>query len=441
MNSTTNLHTLTDFRRQIYNTFERASDALMNTVDALLTETQAQSLPELSLSPLFQRRWHSLYEAFEDGRIHKDGLRKAFVCAAPLPTTERLLLGTDASSIARPHAKTARDRTLVHEANLPDGCPPVVAGWQFSTLALLPQTPSSWTYTLDNTRIVSDQKTASVAAEQLRQVIPLLPQNSGLRPLLVADGYYSCLSFLEQTRAIACDLLVRLARNRVLYRSAPPKSGKRGRPKKHGTPFACANPTTQGIPDASFENACVAVACWKGLHFKEVPDLLVSVLRVTRSFATGTKRDPKVSWFVFVGEDLPALSQVPVLYGRRYSIEHGYRVDKQDLLWERVRLRTPEQLERFTDVIACVRNQLCLAKSLVRVRQAWERKEREVTPSQVRRGLRAIMGQLGTPAQACRVRGKSPGRVVGAKVTPATRYPVIRKSPKKPRKPTNKTRK
>lgn len=448
MNSTPNLHALTQFRRQIYNTFERASDALMNITDALLTETQAQSLPELSLSPLFERQWHSLYEAFEDGRIQRESLRQAFAKFAPWPTSERIVRGTlgkrffpcDASSIARPHAKTARDRTLVHEANLPEGCPPVVAGWQFSTLALLPQTPSSWTYTLDNTRIQSDDKTANVAAQQLRQVIALLPRNTPLRPLLLADGYYSCLPFLEQTRAIACDLLVRLARNRVLYRSAPPKTGKRGRPKKHGEPFACANPATHGVPNAVFESACVTVACWKGLHFKETPDLLVSVLRVTRFFAAGTKRDPTVSWFVFVGVDLPALSQIPVLYGRRYSIEHGYRVDKQDLLWERVRLRTPEQLERFTDVIACVRNQLCLAKSLAFVRQAWERRKEEVTPSQVRRGLRSIMGQLGTPARVCQVRGKSPGRAVGTKVTPAPRYPVIRKSPKKPRKAINRKR-
>src|SRR5437867_1470477 len=121
MNSTANFHALTEFRRQIYDAFAKAQDALMNTVDALLTETQAQSLPELSLSPLFERQWHSLYEAFEDGRIHRECLRHAFAKAAPWPTSERIVLGADASSLARPHAKTARDRTLVHEANLPDG--------------------------------------------------------------------------------------------------------------------------------------------------------------------------------------------------------------------------------------------------------------------------------------------------------------------------------
>ena len=64
-----NLTTLQAFRHAIYECFERAGDALFNTIDALLTEDQARSFPELSLSPSFPRRWPSLYEAFEDGRI------------------------------------------------------------------------------------------------------------------------------------------------------------------------------------------------------------------------------------------------------------------------------------------------------------------------------------------------------------------------------------
>src|SRR6266852_5094991 len=73
-----NLNTLYDFRHEVYGCFTRASDALFNTVDALLTETQAHSFPELSLSPWFARRWCSLYEAFEDGRIDQERLRRVF---------------------------------------------------------------------------------------------------------------------------------------------------------------------------------------------------------------------------------------------------------------------------------------------------------------------------------------------------------------------------
>src|SRR6266852_1052024 len=73
-----NLNILRGFRHEVYGCFPRAADALFNTVDALLTETQARSFPELSLSPLFERRWCSLYEAFEDGRINQNRLRGVF---------------------------------------------------------------------------------------------------------------------------------------------------------------------------------------------------------------------------------------------------------------------------------------------------------------------------------------------------------------------------
>jgi hypothetical protein len=433
MNFTTDFQTLTDFRQQIYNCLPKAADALMNTMDALLTENQAQSLPELSLSPFFQRKWHSLYEAFEDGVIETQKLRQVFAKAAPLQGKERICLATDVSSIARPKSKTAKDRTIVHESNLPAGCAPVVAGWQFSTLALLPDLTCSWTYTLDNQRIHSNQKTAQVAAEQLKAIVPLLHNQTGKPPLLLADGYYSCIDFLTLTQEVACDKLIRLAKNRVLYRPAPPRTLKKGRPKKHGDAFKGNKPETHGEPDDVFEDETIKISCWNRLHFKEAAQIEVSVIRVVRASAAGTARDPRISWFIFVGDEFPPLSEISALYSGRYSIEHSYRVDKQDLLWERTRLRTPEQFERFTHLVACVRNQLCLARSLGCTRQPWERRSGDATPSQVRRALGSILMELGTPARVCQVRGKSPGRAKGTKISPATRYAVIRKSPKKPK--------
>src|SRR6266566_3877942 len=78
-----NLSTLQEFRQQFYASLTRAADALFNTADALLTETQAHSFPELSLSPFFERQWSSLYEAFEDGCIDEEQLRSVFASHAP----------------------------------------------------------------------------------------------------------------------------------------------------------------------------------------------------------------------------------------------------------------------------------------------------------------------------------------------------------------------
>lgn len=424
-------NTLSGFRRGLYTCFCKAGDALMNLADALLTETPARSLPELSLSPFFERRWSSLYEALQDANIDRVALQKLFAQYAPLPPPgERLVLGGDASSILRVCSQTARDRTYVHASNLPKGTKPVRAGWQFSTLVVLPDTHSSWTYVLDNRRINSDDTQASVMADQLRETLPLLPA----RPLFLGDGYYGSAVFLAFVAELPCDLLIRLAKNRVLYREPPPEAPRPGHPTWHGERFACHDPKTHGDPDASWEGEDnngkrMEVACWQGLHFAKARKALVSVIRVTRHAAKDTKRDPKVSWFVFRGVTRPPLPTVSPLYGRRYSAEHGYRVDKQDLLWERPRLRTPEQFQHWTDLVACVRNQLVLARPLTgALRQAWESRHREPTPQQVRRCMGRIIAALGTPARPCQPRGYSPGWTPGRVRQVAPTYPVVYKA-------------
>ena len=422
---------LAAFRQNIYANFGNGRDALFDACDALLTETQARSLVELSLSPLFTRRWASLYQAVQNAKIDREALQRTFVCAAPMPPPgKRFVLGIDASSIARPQSKTARDRTYVHASNLPEGSVPVTPGWQFSTLTVLPEQPSSWTHILDNTRIPSEQTQAQAAAAQLTSLAPQLLW----RPLLLGDGYYGGAGFLQQIQDVACDALLRLAKNRVLYRVAPPKNGGRGAPRKDGLRFQPGDAATRGEPDAVWSGTDrkgkpVTVSVWRDLHFKAARQMTVRVFGVQRPQADDSKRDPRQSWFVFRGQDAPALSEVSDLYALRFSQEHGYRVDKQALLWETPRLRTPEQFQCWTDLVACVRNQLGLARFLGPVmRQPWERESRERTPPQVRRAMRGIIAQLGTPARLPQLRGKSPGRRAGTKIAPAPRYKPVYKA-------------
>jgi hypothetical protein len=96
-------------------------------------------------------------------------------------------------------------------------------------------------------------------------------------------------------------------------------------------------------------------------------------------------------------------------------------------------LRTPEQFERWSYIVAIVHNHLVLARDLVEVElRPWENKQRQPTPQQVRRGMHKLLAQLGTPAQPPQPRGKSKGRKPGTKVEKAERFAVIRKIPKLP---------
>lgn len=426
-------NTLSTFRTELYACFTKSSDALMNATDALLTDCTATSFVELSLSPCFQREWHSLYKAMQNGGVDRDALQKLLAKYAPKPT-ECLVLAVDASSIPRPCSKTARDRTYVHASNLPEGSKPVVAGWQFSALVVVPEVPSSWTYTLDNQRIPSEKTPSEVAAQQVEALVPLLPEGV----LLLADGGYGNAAFMRLTEGIPCDKLCRLAKNRVLYGEPSPRTEKpkRGHPEWHGAKFDCKDPSTQTTPSAVYrgldaEGQELEVCSYSGLHFQKARSVSLTVLRVTRQGAKGNARDPKVSWFVFSGKQLPGLATLPAMYARRYSIEHGFRVDKQELLWEEARLRTPEGFQLWTDLLVCVRAQLFLSREFAASRRSWERREGVPSPSQVRRGMPGIIGQLGTPARPVQPRGYSQGRQKGAKVTPAPRYKTVYKAKNK----------
>jgi hypothetical protein len=103
------------FRQQIYDGFERSRDALLNLCDALVSEPQARSLPELSLSAFFERRWCSVYEALQDGRINTERLRQVFVqtLIEHQPSDEPVWLGLDSSGLERLEASSSRDRGMI----------------------------------------------------------------------------------------------------------------------------------------------------------------------------------------------------------------------------------------------------------------------------------------------------------------------------------------
>lgn len=247
------MSTLHAYRAALYQCFPRARDALYDLCDALASHSSARTFVELSQAPCFRRRWPSLYEALEDGRIDQAALRHLFVQTRPRPVAgARLVLALDASSIPRPYARTAADRTLVHQATtglvLPRGTAPVTPGWAFSTVVVVPDPVSSWTHILDNRRIRSDQTAVQVAADQVAAVLPLLPP----RPLCLLDGGYGTARWVQASAALACDQLVRVAATRVLYRPAPPRTGKRGAPRKDGPRFKGSDPATHGEPTATW---------------------------------------------------------------------------------------------------------------------------------------------------------------------------------------------
>src|SRR2546428_8896647 len=180
---------LKHIRQQLYESLERGADALFNLSDALLSESQAQSLPELSLAPFFERQWPSVYEALEDGCLNVEQVRALWVrvLLAERAENEPIWIAVDTSNVERPNARTSADRMIIHLPNLPLVDKAISIGWTFSTVVLLPEQASSWTPILDQARVSSEQTAIGVAIAQLQRLRPLFGSR---RVLILADRWH-----------------------------------------------------------------------------------------------------------------------------------------------------------------------------------------------------------------------------------------------------------
>lgn len=117
--------------------------------------------------------------------------------------------------------------------------------------------------------------------------------------------------------------LVRLKTNRLFSRPAPAPTGLRGAPRKRGEKLQPKEPATQGDPSGEVErrNAqgkLVRVRDFRDLRLKEADWLPLTVIRVERPAASGTERDPRLSWFVWIGDQQAAPVEVALAYVLRF---------------------------------------------------------------------------------------------------------------------------
>jgi hypothetical protein len=422
---------LIEFRQAVYNCFTRARDTLFELLDALLLSPQLASFPELSCLPVFRRGWPSLYQSLQEG--HLDESKQLLLCLKYLPASERPLLVGDSSVWPRLYAETLEDRAIHHQPTPIAVQTPITIGHGFSTLGLVPEDKGSWVLPLLHERISSQITPREKAVEQLKTVVPLLRN----RPLALYDSSYGNGAFFKDTSEIECDLLARVKPNRVLYRRPLPYPGF-GRPAKHGPVFRLKDSQTWGKPDEKFEGedqtlGRVRVQSWHNLHFKDAPNCPLDLIRIERPEARGSKRDPKVLWLVLRAKQRVPLQECWRLYLRRYSIEHWYRFIKRNLHWTLPALSTPQQSQLWSNLVVLAYWQIFLAREVVKDQpRPWQKPLLELTPGRVQQGLGAVLASIGTPAQAPKPRGKSPGWKKGRRRIKRTRYPLIKKRSKKP---------
>ena len=428
---------LRHLRRELYDDLGLRQDSLFELLDAMLTTPQRSTLVRLSLSTVFRRRWPSTCDALSDGSIDTAALRQLFAraLADSAPVEGRPVWVIDGTNWPRPAARASADRTWEYRP-LP-GWPQngIVPAWAYQWLAAVPEEAGSWVLPLDVRRRGPTAKSATQVALEQIAAVRRAQLTSAPRPVVTLDSGYDLETLARST--VDADLLVRLAKHRVVYRTPAQQPG-RGRPRLHGEPFRLADADTHGRPPCSqrLSHAAYGEVCldaWTDLHVAGAPDAPFSVVRVQVERLPNKKLPPRPLWLAWIGGPLPAdLSVLWHWYLRRFTVEHAFRFFKQTLGWTTVRPRHPAAADRWTCLVAAACWQLWFARPLLSdVRLPWDRPRPDhgPTPGQIQRHFSRILVRVGTPARAPRPRGKSPGRLLGQHPRPSLHYQVARRGP------------
>lgn len=431
----TQLNNLIEFRQALYDYgFTKRRDVQFELLDALLSSEPVRSFPDLSRAPVFRRSWASVYAALEDGRIDSDWLLRRLV--QQLPATG-LVLALDGSAWPRPQAPTLPDRQYVYSPTPAVDGGSIVVGLPYSLLSWVPELATSWALPLEVTRITSQDDALAVGIAQIQHFCRIRAEQpaNGL-DVVVADGTYGNPCFLQALRNEPVGVLVRLRKDRVLYRRPGPYSGK-GRPAVHGPRFVFKDPSTWQAPDEQVELSAppwghVRIRAWRDLHARKAVEVPLTVLLV--EVHQEREQPPPPLWLGWQGPHQP-LEACWRAYARRWSIEPSIRLRKQQLAWTTPHVRTLEAADRWSVLVSLAQWQLSLARTVVADRPLpWQRLQPQLTPGRVQRGMGALFARIGTPAAPPKRRGTAPGWPKGRARCQPERHAVVKKGPAPPKK-------
>lgn len=424
---------LQQFRKTVYQSLRKRADAFLDLLDALTVAGHVSSPVALSEETPYRRKFSSVFDTLRQAEFDFDELLPVLYEFQP-PDSEKIagyeVYGLDSTPNERPEAETLEDRGSLKTQK----DEPVRYGHKYSWLTRLIQWGTSWVAPVDVIRVSTRASDSQVGAVQVQE----LDRRNPNPKVMVADSLYANHLFLTIFETLKhAFVLVRLRGNTVLW--GKPKShpkGTRGAPAKHGPKLKLSAPSRP--PDKSdtllLGAQTVILQAWHGLHFKKVPGLPGTVLKVEFLRSDGTPRYKRPMWLFWSGPEEIPLQDLCRMYLWRFAIEHFFRFCKQHLGLNANQSTDEVSIDLWMWLCALAYWQLLLMRDEAEdVRPAWYGSKptsnvHKITPGLVQRGASRILVKLGTPANATRSAGKGKGRANGYRPTPRTRFLIVKKA-------------
>lgn len=450
---------LNSFRHRLRGCMNRRGDALFELADAMLcTQGRVASPVELSLEPEFRRGHGSVYAALGRGRIDEVALRRLLVGqVAPARPGEPLMFAVDTTSLARPDAVYAEQRTMVQVRG--KGGDVFLPGWSYSILVGIGWGANSWVDPVEARRVLPTDDHTGLTLSQIRGLLGDLDTTgkqppAAPPPLVCLDAGNDPSALAYELRDEQVQLLVRLNSRRVFYSDPELRApGQRGAPARHGRKLSLVDPAAGPPPDhelcaSSARYGTVRVQAWRNLHQElgrsghwagwppqtRLPIVRGTVIRISVEYLPGGRKPDKDIWLFHhappgIEPDLDLLWKA---YLRRFDQEHFHRFAKVYLGLRAAHLASAQATDRWVTLALAAYAQLRMASTLAGdLRRPWHPKLEPGTvasPYRTRLGFRRLRARLGPPTQPAKSSRPGPGRPKGSKNRPKAPRPPHRKS-------------
>ena len=458
---------IVEFRNDLYNSFPKLKDSLMNLVDSLCSSGHViTSVVQLSKSSSFDREYSSVTAAITKGLPEVDFnkiSRLVYDKTSEIGLNKPYRFLIDCTPHPRNYARKLVDRHITHFPNSAPGNKPICVGHQYSVLTMLPEEKGElskrWLIPISAQRVSSEEKGNELGMRQVTESINNLELSDNLC-ISIGDSLYGTEACrIEADKQKNLVHIFRISNNRNLY-SKPNieslNSSSKGRKKEFGHKMNLGKLDTH-IPYNTEEEFqwtnykgieyTVRVRCWKDMllrgsrHYNgsKHPMNLVQI----RILDTNKKEVHKRPlWLCVFGARRNDVSAIDAYknYKSRYDIEHFFRFGKQKLLFTSYQTPKVEHEELWWKLCLIAYAQLYLGKSIVSSHpEPWESylpeykdtscvKNQAISPSQVQKNFSNILQMIGTPAKTSVARGRKSGRLLGEKQIKRESLDIVFKS-------------
>lgn len=424
---------LKQFLDLVYTGIEKRADSCLEIAMSIASSEYIESVVALSESPIYRRKFSSIYDSLKELLIDEDKLLAAnlemFSKQCELLDAYEVYSG-DGTFIKRKEAKTMAERVM---KRLPTG--ELIYGHETYWTTRLANQANSWT----GVALVNRMKVADTVTTMAAKHMSKIDSKSKKPKLFVFDAGHSLKILEAQSNCKHSDIIKRVKSDQVFYYQ--PEYSGRGRPPKYGEKIKLNSFKKEPYQETiiKHKNKTLRLSSWQGLQARAYMDIPLTILRLEFLDNNNNPIFEKPIWLITTAINLNP-ETIARAYLWRASHELSFRFMKQHLGLTKNKSPNLINCDNWYQLVAIAMNiLLSIKEDLVVEARPWYPKKSNKTISQRQAQKGALGFLLGLPrvTNPPRPAGKALGRLKGYHPPSRKHYKVNRKTQYKPKKCSN----